>query len=223
MTITISSLPFDSSLFGYSVGKCLLNGFWDESDFLEKAKKYRLVYIFSNKSIPTISGRIHLADIRLTFEKELRQLESTQTYVPTYSGELTSELLELALESGIFSRFRTDPAFDQDEYKKLYTLWIKNALGNQEVLLAESYTGFVSCPILGDKAQIGLIAVAPNRRGEGWGKKLVRAAENFAFDQGAKVMTIGTQNSNVPAIKLYQSMGYRLVDQLWVYHYWEGN
>ena len=222
MTATTTSLPFDSALFGYPVGKCQLDEFWDESDFLKKAKEFRLVYIFSKKPIPIHSESIHLADIRLTFEKELQQLEATQIPITAYSGELTRELLDLALESGVCSRFHTDPAFELDEYKKLYTLWINNALENQEVLLADNWAGFVSCPISGDRAQIGLIAVAPNRRGQGWGKKLVRAAEALAFGKGAKYMTIGTQQVNVTATSLYESLGYKVVDRIWVYHCWEG-
>ena len=80
------------------MGKCQLDEFWDESDFLKKAKEFRLVYIFSKKPIPIHSESIHLADIRLTFEKELQQLEATQIPITAYSGELTRELLDLALE-----------------------------------------------------------------------------------------------------------------------------
>jgi dTDP-4-amino-4,6-dideoxy-D-galactose acyltransferase len=222
VTITITPLPFDSSLFGYPVGKCQLDEFWDEADFLNEAKEFRLVYIFSRKPVPIHSGCIHLADIRLTFGKELRHFESTDILISPYSGELTKVLLDLALESGVYSRFHTDPAFDQEEYKKLYTLWIKNALENQEVLLAERMAGFVSCQLSEEKAQIGLIAVAQNRRGQGWGKKLVRAAEALAFENGARYMTIGTQQVNVPATSLYQSVGYKEIDRVWVYHWWDG-
>nr|WP_255502196.1 GNAT family N-acetyltransferase [Algoriphagus sp. AK58] len=92
-------------------------------------------------------------------------------------------------------------------------------MANKEVLLAQNQAGFVSCSISGKMAQIGLIAVDKNQRGKGLGKKLVRAAEDFALQSGAQTMTIGTQQANVPASRLYQSLGYELVERMYVYHY----
>ena len=215
----LSPLPFDSDLFGYPVGKCQIAGDWDEESFLRQAKDYRLVYIFSKKTLKNNSTCIHLADTKLTFEKGIQELESSDLVIVPYSGELTEPLLNLALASGVFSRFHTDPGFVKGEYGKLYSLWIKNALSQNEVLIADQMSGFVSCSISGEKANIGLIAVDKNQRGKGWGKRLVRAAENFAQKKGAKSMTIGTQEANIPAIALYRSLGYEVVERMYLYHY----
>ncbi|OOG69895.1 GNAT family N-acetyltransferase [Algoriphagus sp. A40] len=217
----IIPLPFDSSLFGYPVGKYQVDKLWEEPDFLEKAQSFHLVYIFSKKPLPGISNQIHLADIKLTFQKNLDKTQSKDPEINPFEGELTEPLLNLALESGVFSRFKNDPGFKNGEFEKLYRLWIKNASDQKEVLLAKNNEGFVSCHRSGEMAQIGLIAVDKIKRGEGWGKRLVKASENYASNHGAKFLTIGTQQANIPAVNLYQSLGYEMVEKVFVYHYWK--
>jgi dTDP-4-amino-4,6-dideoxy-D-galactose acyltransferase len=215
----ITPLPFDSTLFGYPVGKCQVDESWNKTKLLEQATHYRVVYIFSKFQLELASKHFLLADIKLTFSKNLHGIHSTDPEICPYFGELTDQLLNLALESGVYSRFHTDPGFVGGEYEKLYQLWIEKALANKEVLLAENQAGFVSCSISGKLAQIGLIAVDKSQRGKGWGKKLVLAAEDFALQKGAQSMIIGTQQANIPASTLYQRLGYELVERIYIYHY----
>jgi dTDP-4-amino-4,6-dideoxy-D-galactose acyltransferase len=216
----ITPLSFDSSLFGYSVGKCLAAETWSESEFLEAAKSYRLVYLFSEEPLDFKSTQIQPVDLRLTFFKNLKRLNANTSEIYPYSGELTENLLSLALDSGTFSRFLTDQRFVNREFEKLYQLWIEKALSQHEVLLAKNQAGFVSCEVAENEAQIGLIAVQKAQRGKGWGKKLIQAAENFAIQKGAQTMTIGTQVANLPASGLYHSMGYQLIQRQFIYHFW---
>lgn len=219
----IDTLPFDSSLFGYPVGKCVVDGTWDEPDFLAQAEAYRLVYLFSKNPLSLNSDRIYAADIKLTFQKDLAASVSLDSAIVPYSGFLSDQLLTLALESGIFSRFYTDPNFRNSEFEKLYKLWIQNALDRQEVLIANEYSGFVSCAASGNTAQIGLIAVEKHERGKGWAKRLMQAAERKAFLEGAKYLTVSTQEINGPATNLYKSLGYELIERIFIYHYWNSS
>ena len=93
-------------------------------------------------------------------------------------------------------------------------------MDQKEVLIAKGNAGFVSGHLSGENAQIGLIAVDENYRGKGWGKRLVIASEHFAKERGALSLRIPTQQANTPACKLYQSLGYQVVDTDYVYHYW---
>ena len=218
--MTITALPFDSTLFGYAVGKCQPEENWDEALFIKQAEEYRLVYIFSKKPIQALSKNIVLADVKLTFEKKLNSPNEVDMEISAYYDEVTDKLLALALESGVFSRFKTDPRFVNQEFEKLYKLWIENALEQRQVWIAEEYSGFVSCDVAQTAASIGLIAVDKNHRGKSWGKRLVKAAENFAIDRGAETLKIGTQEANAPAVALYQSLGYQVIERMYVYHYW---
>jgi dTDP-4-amino-4,6-dideoxy-D-galactose acyltransferase len=216
----ITPLPFDSSLFGYPVGKCQIDESWIESDFLKEAKHFKLVYLFSDAPFEFKQAQLFPVDVRLSFVKSLEYSISSDTSITLYNGDLTEGLLSLALESGVYSRFYTDPRFVHGEFEKLYRRWIEKEVSQNQVLLAKNQTGFVSCEVINKEAQIGLIAVNKDQRGKGWGKKLVQAAENFAIQKGAQTMTIGTQAANLPASALYQSMGYQLIERKYIHHYW---
>src|SRR5690606_17133240 len=179
----MTPLPFDSSLFGYPVSKCLVGENWDESLFLQQARDHRLVYLFSKRPIEALSQKIALADVRLTFVKELDSSSEMDFGISPYAGGLSDQLMTLALESGAFSRFKTDPGFVGEEYQKLYRLWISKALDQEEVLVADDLAGFVTCHTSERESSIGLIAVDSRQRGMGWGKRLVKAAENFAYER----------------------------------------
>lgn len=215
----ITPLSFDSSLFNYPVGKLFADETWDELEFLENVKDYHLVYIFSNQPLILISDSIRWVDTKLTFQKELLQKSSFDPDITPFSGELNEELKALAFQSGIYSRFKTDPRLVNGEYEKLYSLWIQNAVRQREVLIAKENAGFISCHLSDQKAQIGLIAVTEDLRGKGWGKRLVLAAENFALAHNATQMLIPTQESNSPACALYRHLGYDLKEQVFIYHY----
>jgi dTDP-4-amino-4,6-dideoxy-D-galactose acyltransferase len=216
----ISALTFDSSLFGYPVGKCLAASSWEERDFLKAAKPFKLVYLVAQEELSYQHPQIFPADIRLTFSKNLDQLTHSNEDVQSFDGDLTDSLLELALESGVYSRFKKDPRFVDGEFEKLYTRWIKKALDQKEVLISRDHSAFVTCQVVGEEAQIGLIAVAKSQRGKGWGKKLIHEAEQHALRLGANRMVIGTQESNLPASALYQALGYQLVERSFIYHFW---
>ncbi|RAI85558.1 peptide alpha-N-acetyltransferase [Algoriphagus yeomjeoni] len=81
--------------------------------------------------------------------------------------------------------------------------------------------GMVTCSVEHEVGKIGLIAVAEKYQGQGWGKKLVKAAEYKCYQAGAKEMLIPTQETNLPACKLYQSLGYTSAQRGHVYHWWK--
>jgi len=62
-----------------------------------------------------------------------------------------------------------------------------------------------------DVAHLYQMWVAPEFRGAGIGRRLVNAAINWARDRGVKVMVLDVTCGNVPAARLYESMGFRPV------------
>ena len=201
---------------------------WNETQFLEEAKNYQLVYIFSVDPISIKSSEIKEIETRLVFEKELTENLETDSVpiaigIKKFDGQLSSELESLAFQSGAYSRFKTDSRLNSGEFEKLYKLWIQKSLKEGEVLVANSTSGFVSCSTKEELAQIGLIAVEESQRGKRWGQKLIHAAEAFAFAKGAKKMRIGTQEANQPACSLYSKLGYEVVERVSVGHYWSSS
>jgi ribosomal protein S18 acetylase RimI-like enzyme len=58
-----------------------------------------------------------------------------------------------------------------------------------------------------DRAVLWDLRVDPARRGRGLGRALFAAAERWATARGARWLSVETQNVNVPACRLYESMG----------------
>ncbi|MDR7130567.1 ribosomal protein S18 acetylase RimI-like enzyme [Algoriphagus sp. 4150] len=216
----INHLSFDSSLFNYPVGKIYVPGDWDEQEFLKNSAKYRLVYIFSELPLPITDASIQLVDTKITYYKSIVESDEMSSDIAVYRGEMNEDLLKLALESGAYSRFKLDSRLAQNEFEKLYKLWIKKALNSGSILEAVNLQGMVSYDLKEEAAGIGLIAVSDKSRGRGWGKKLMKAAEAKAFSNGAKTITVSTQEANVPACRLYESLGYKLKEKVYIYHYW---
>lgn len=55
------------------------------------------------------------------------------------------------------------------------------------------------------------VAVAPDRRGCGIGRTLIQVAVKQAKAAGAQILEIGTGNSSLWQLRLYQSLGFRIV------------
>lgn len=223
----ITVLPFDSDLFGYPVGKVLWNSESSEAEFCEAVRDFQLVYLFSEGPVFFESKQILHVDTKVTF---LKKLENQKAPAENYTiekvdrtkidSELSLGLYFLALESGGFSRFKCDPRLQNEEFERLYRIWIEKAMSLGTILMAPNLAGMVTLDIKEDQAQIGLIAVNPEHRRKSWGRKLVLAAETEAILQGAKSMLIPTQEANLPAMKLYQDLGYQLLDRSYIYHFW---
>lgn len=69
---------------------------------------------------------------------------------------------------------------------------------------------YVLVPIEDDEWELKNIAVAPEWQGKGVGKALVSEALKSAKEQSAKTLIVGTGNSSVGQLALYQKAGFRM-------------
>jgi dTDP-4-amino-4,6-dideoxy-D-galactose acyltransferase len=223
----IQTLAFDSQLFGYPVGKFHADKETNWDSFLEKAKPYQLIYVFSDSEIPNPPDCLRFVNSKYVFGKkltEVRKEKRAELTIESYSGVLSDNLLDLALQSGEYSRFKTDPRLSSGEFEKLYKIWIEKAL-LEDVVLVDSahHSGLVSLSISGSAASIGLLAVDINSRGYGIGKALLNAAEEKAITLGAAYMKIPTQGENLAAVSFYKNNGYQLIESSLNYHFFNLN
>lgn len=65
-----------------------------------------------------------------------------------------------------------------------------------------------------DAAGFRLLAVAPNTRGQGLGKRLSTACIELAAKEGNQQMIIHTTNAMKPAWKMYEKLGFRRSEDL---------
>lgn len=52
--------------------------------------------------------------------------------------------------------------------------------------------------------------IAPSYRGRGWGRKMMDELAHRASEAGLRIMVCETQNTNVPAIRFYRSVGFTM-------------
>lgn len=224
----LKRLDWDSDFFGYEVAIC--NGFTtDESDFLRiKNAPFKLIYIGLNQALPMVPDHFFFADEKIVFEREIG---SDSFYKMDDCIELVFEnseqLTNLALQSGIYSRFKLDPNFTNHEFEKLYSIWIENSLKREEHQRVFAYVsdskveGFVSISNKSGVLNIGLIAVDENIRGKGIGRKLIDAVCLYAQQNRFEKISVVTQAANENAMNFYYKNKFHVVSRTFIYHVWK--
>lgn len=130
-------------------------------------------------------------------------------------------LANLASESYNNSRFR-QPWFTDGQRSKFYALWVTNAVNqtfddiclvafeNSEIL------GFITLKATQQTMSVGLIAVGNKAQGRGVAKSLLAQAQKYTKDSNCTQLNVATQGSNVSAMNLYNSVGFKLIES----NYW---
>jgi ribosomal protein S18 acetylase RimI-like enzyme len=131
----------------------------------------------------------------------------------------------LARTSFTFDRFHSDPEIPSAAADKLHEAWAKNSVMGRvsdAVLVGEDeqgIAGFITCRIdpasrisaEGSVGTIILIAVASRARGLGLGMQLTSSAVEWFAQRRVSRAEVGTQLRNVPASRLYQAAGFKLL------------
>lgn len=72
------------------------------------------------------------------------------------------------------------------------------------------------------QGSLGLSSVAPEARRQGVGQALVRGAVAWCHEHGLGEVTVVTQGRNVPALRVFESCGFRIRDvRLWFHKWYE--
>lgn len=155
---------------------------------------------------------------------QARNLQPTVSLVPTLNEKL-DEVLEksgfeklLDLEVMVKDPINTQTTFDYEVYETPSKEWLAVhkdeqilpllnrtsskyiQITNDQELIAIGRIAFA-----GDWAVISRIWVTPNRRGQGFGRKMLQALENES--NGAK-LALQVRQENIEAYELYKSAGY---------------
>jgi ribosomal-protein-alanine N-acetyltransferase len=71
--------------------------------------------------------------------------------------------------------------------------------------------GYAGMWLFAGEAHITTIAVHPNYRNQGYGRLLMNFLIDFSQDHGVDTMILEVRVSNIPAIKLYSSLGFKKI------------
>jgi len=132
---------------------------------------------------------------------------------------------DLARRSYTYDRFHSDPAIPRQRADELHATWLVESCAGRAadaVILAENAAGllgFVTCKLHPDTrhflgklvGSIVLVATTDTARRQGIARLTTQAALNWFREQGVRIVEVGTQLRNIPASRLYESCGFRLV------------
>ena len=234
---TIELLAWDSQFFGYPVAKIVFNqkGIDDLDALFNQlhSQKIRLTYFIVSPDEKETNERILKkggisVDQKTVFMKATeKHSDFSNTIVDFHGTEVNEKLIELTLQSGVFSRFRIDKKFEKREYERLYIEWITKSIKKEiafKTLVALKDNDIIGITTLDDDkkyAHIGLVAVDETCRGQGIGSDLIHMADTIAFASGFKKIKVVTQLQNRSACKLYGKCGFHIESIANVYHYWQ--
>lgn len=240
MNNSIQLLGWDSDFFGFRVAKIIpsqLNRIELDDVLCQlRSDRINLAYWASDpdddesQSAAQVAG-LFLADKKVTYVKNITSFvmpyfEHDETIEVYRDTDLNADLVSLALQSGLYSRFRIDPKIPVEKFEQLYGLWIEKSVNKtiaEAVLIrkiAGKIVGMVTVGVKNNRGDIGLIAVDESARGMKIGEKLVNAALHWSVVKGHKTVQVVTQGVNEAACKLYEKCGYHNEKTENIYHIW---
>jgi len=232
--MSIQHLAWDSNFFGYKTGLIELkhNVIIPLYDIIQRNPEYKLIYIrcapahIQQDEIKALGGI--LVDKKVTFVQQIppSPYQYSENVVLYSESEPTKEIIELGLASGIYSRFKIDPHFKNNEFERLYEIWIRNSTNKtiaKHVITYQKDGKYIGLLTLGEKnkrADIGILAVNEQYRGLGIGKVMIQKAFELSVQMGHSQLQVVTQRANENACKFYESVGFKIDTIENIYHLW---
>lgn len=237
MNTALEMLPWDTDFLGFPVAQLCpaASSLGCVTELLEEARRQniRLLYWFVDPADAEAVVTARVLGARLTDRKVTYAMPVATEPEPWAEGiepttEVTPQLRSLALQSGYYSRFRTDPGFAADVYKRLYTRWIESSVAGsiaREVLVyraapAPREVGLLTLGVQNNRASIGLLSVEEMARGQAVGTKLVTAAQHRTAEWGLSTIQVVTQQDNMKACRFYERCGFQIEQVQYIYHIW---
>jgi len=228
-------LPWDSSHFGLRIARVETNrldpSVLAEIDVWLNANPVDCLYFLAAPESETLKlaakAGFRFVDARVTLDYVLPKNARAESsgYVRTATREDLPELQRIASESHHDSRFYVDGNFARPACDELYRIWISKGLENKEgrVFVAEQdskLVGYNSIYQSEGEGTISLIAIDSRYRGQGLATHLMNRAEQWFREQNVERVTVPTQAANIPALRLYESRGFKITKVEPWFHRW---
>ena len=186
----------------------------------------------SAMTIATRAG-FFVVDVNVTFNWDKaangvfgNSLGGNKMTIETASRDDALAIEKIAGNCFTFSRFHLDPTIGPDRANEVKRQWARNSCrGRASVVYVarqqRDVTGFLA--VLEGKAGghtdaiIDLIGVAAGHQGQGTGRALSRVFV-AQWHSRADRLRVGTQISNIPAMRLYESIGFRVAETSYLLH-----
>ena len=167
-----------------------------------------------------------MVDIRVTLRMTLDSSISDRS-VEIAAPDDIEAMASIASTAFPASRFSVDPHLDDNRCADFYDTWLRNSVSGQmadAIVVSRHFgeiDGFMTVRIAKDHTGLlPLVAIRADRRGRGVGRRLLDDALAWFGAQRCRELDVVTQLSNTPAIGLYESVGFRIVESgIWL-HRW---
>lgn len=231
----IEYLDWDSSFFQFKTGLINHREGVDLESMLVTARSsdFKLIYVFGNENFYTEESLLKkyggkLIDRKVFFERNVTEdcvgnFEQTGLYD---SQKVNPHLIQLAYESGKYSRFKLDANFAPHIFEQMYLQWISKSvegkIANKVYVVKENSNpvSMVTLKFKNDTVHIGLIATLPKHQGKGYGKQLINRTLHTAKEHSMKKIEVSTQYENQQACLFYQNCGFKIKSISNIYHFW---
>jgi len=220
--------PFDTDLFGFSVYRAEPEQYSDISA-LDKSipKDAGLVSIRVPREWENAMRHTQFRNIEnlIYFERSFEAneeigLPSSVRLASKYDADACSNIAQNCFAH---DRYHTDQYLDNKiaDHSK-YTWAQNNILGRSDINfvieLEDQIVGFISCLRETTSATIDLIGVSTEAQGKGIGAILVKAVISH-YTNSVLTIRVGTQINNEASIRLYNSTGFKKVDEAITFHW----
>ncbi len=173
------------------------------------ADNYSLIQVLENNNFTIVDGLVSLSndemDIVHNINSKIRKAKITDL----------KQLKNIASTSFERTRIYNDAILDKKKAGKMYARWIENSLTQKvadEVFVWEENGEILGFITLQKSGHIPLIAVMHKARGKGIAKELIKAVLYQCKEWGITRSEIETQMANIPALRAYQSCGFKIID-----------
>lgn len=166
-----------------------------------------------------------VVDVTVTFERAAIAAPGDEADIEVARArpEQAEDLLAIAGSCFRYSRFHLDPRIPQALADTIKREWVRSYLDQRRgtELLAATVAGrslgFLAVLETEDATVIDLVGVATEAQGTGVGSALVTAFIERHRSAG-KPLRVGTQIANVPSLRLYERLGFRVEGASYVVH-----
>ena len=227
-SLNMTLQAFDTDLFGFSVYRANLEKYSDISELNKSIPKdaglvsIRIPREWENAMQNTQFRKIeNLVYFERSFQaKEEMALHSSARLASKYDADACSNIAQNCF---IHDRYHTDKYLDNEIADNSKYAWAQNnILGRGDTSfvaeLENQIVGFISCLREAKTAIIDLIGVSTEAQGKGIGTILVKAVISH-YANSVSTIKVGTQTNNEASIKLYNSTGFKKVDEAITFHW----
>lgn len=171
----------------------------------------------------------HLVETNTGFDKPIsKEAEYRGNCILRFAEKIDEQgSVKVGTDSFRYTRFHVDPNIDNKVADRLKGEWVRNYYRGKRgdyMVVAEvdgEVAGFLQLIDKGNGVLlIDLISVLPKFQRLGIAGDMIKFAEEHC--EGFDTIEVGTQIANIPSIRLYEKLGFRLQKASYVFHFHKG-